>query len=60
LTSINIPNCVTFIGECAFYRCSGLTSITIPRSVVTIDFEANKKHLNNFNEMLKLCGYKTQ
>ena len=36
LTSITIPNSVTFIGEGAFKDCTGLTSITIPNSVTSI------------------------
>lgn len=36
LTSINIPNSVTSIGDGAFYGCSSLTSITIPNSVTSI------------------------
>jgi len=36
LTSITIPDSVTFIGEQAFYDCSSLTSITIPDSVTFI------------------------
>ena len=39
LTSIIIPNSVKYIGERAFVGC-GLTSITIPESVVRIDFKA--------------------
>lgn len=37
LTSINIPNSVTYIGRNAFEGCSGLTSINIPNSVTYID-----------------------
>ena len=37
LTSINIPNSVTSIGQSAFSGCSGLTSITIPSSITSID-----------------------
>ena len=36
LTSINIPNSVTSIGDYAFDGCSGLTSVTIPNSVTSI------------------------
>ena len=37
---MTIPNSVTSIGERAFYRCSGLTSIYIPESVTRISQEA--------------------
>ena len=40
LTSITIPNSVTFIDQRAFANCSGLTSITIPNSVTNIGDEA--------------------
>jgi hypothetical protein len=37
LTSIEIPNSVTSIGDGAFYNCNSLTSINIPNSVTLID-----------------------
>ena len=40
LTSVTIPNSVTFIGMQAFDGCSGLTSITIGSSVKDIDEKA--------------------
>lgn len=36
LTSIEIPNSVTSIGNMAFWNCRGLTSVTIPNSVTSI------------------------
>ncbi|MBO5779959.1 MAG: leucine-rich repeat domain-containing protein, partial [Muribaculaceae bacterium] len=36
LTSVTIPNSVTWIREFAFSGCSGLTSVTIPNSVTWI------------------------
>ena len=36
----NVTYSVTSIGEKAFYRCSGLTSVTIPNSVTSIRKEA--------------------
>ena len=36
LTSIEIPNSVTYIGSYAFSGCTGLTSIEIPNSVTNI------------------------
>lgn len=40
LTSVSIPNSVTFIGNFAFSSCIGLTSVTIPNSVTWIGEEA--------------------
>lgn len=40
LTSIVIPNGVTFIGSHAFARCTKLTDITIPNTVDTIETSA--------------------
>ena len=37
ITSITIPDSITYIGSSAFGSCTGLTSITIPDSVTTID-----------------------
>ena len=42
LTSITIPNSVTWIGDDAFSGCTGLTSITIPNSVTNIGDKAFK------------------
>lgn len=36
LTSVTIPNSVTFIGNLAFQNCINLTSVTIPNSVTAI------------------------
>ena len=36
LTSITIPNNITYIGDFAFRNCSSLTSVTIPNSVTSI------------------------
>ena len=35
-TSIDIPNSVTRIGDCAFINCHSLISVTLPNSVITI------------------------
>jgi len=40
ITSVQIPETVTFIGYGAFYRCGLLTEIKIPNSVTTIGYQA--------------------
>ena len=40
LTSVNIPDSVTTIGQYAFYECASLKSATIPNSVTTIGYSA--------------------
>ena len=40
VTSVNIPNGVTSIGDWAFMECTSLASITIPNSVTSIGTEA--------------------
>ena len=40
LTTVTIPNGVTYIQENAFYGCTGLTTIDIPNSVTTIEWYA--------------------
>ena len=37
LTSVTLPNSLTYIGEGAFENCQGLTKITIPGNVTLID-----------------------
>ncbi len=40
LTSITIPNTVTFIGDRAFWYCHNLSSITLPNSIKKIEEDA--------------------
>lgn len=40
VTSVTIPDSVTFIGEAAFADCSNLTNISIPDSVTAIEIDA--------------------
>ena len=37
LTSVHIPEGVTYIGACAFCECDNLTSVNIPDSVTEIE-----------------------
>lgn len=61
LTSISIPNSVTYIGKSAFYGCTALTSITIPNSVTKIcDYafeECKKLSTINFGDNIKSIGW---
>ncbi len=36
LTSVTLPNTLTYVGDLAFIRCSALTSITIPTGVTRV------------------------
>ena len=40
MTSVSIPDSVTYIGDYAFSGCSGLTNVTIPDSVTKIGYSA--------------------
>lgn len=40
LTSVTIPDSVTFIGDLAFLNCTALTSVTIPNSVTSMGHSA--------------------
>ena len=40
LTSVSLPNTLTFIGNGTFTKCTGLTEITIPNGVTTIGCDA--------------------
>ena len=40
LTSVTIPNSITYISDYAFYKCNALTTIDIPNSVVNIGSQA--------------------
>ena len=42
ITSVEIPNSVTSIGNYAFFNCTSLTSIEIPDSVTSIAYQAFK------------------
>ena len=58
LTSITIPNSVTYIGERAFENCSSLTSITIPNSVTYIG-ERAFDNCSSLNEVILGTGLET-
>lgn len=40
ITSITLPNTLTFISEHAFQGCTGLKTITIPNSVISLDYQS--------------------
>lgn len=46
LTSVEIGNAVTSIGDSAFDRCKWLTSVTIPDSVSIIGYMAFSRTIN--------------
>ena len=50
-----IPDSVTSIGDRAFYGCSGLTSITIPKSVKSIGYEALCAGDNPSDNLVVIC-----
>ena len=51
VTYMNRTRKVTSIGESAFYRCSGLTSVTIPNSVTSIGESAfSCLYLNGYKQ----------
>ena len=52
LTSINLPDSVTFMGRNAFYNCSNLTQITIPAALKVIP-----RHAFAFCENLKTITF---
>lgn len=40
MITVTFPNTVTFIGTCAFYKCSKLRSINIPASIIRLENDA--------------------
>ena len=58
--STKVPNGATKIGRFAFYNCSGLTDITLPESVKSIQHQAfqdckNLKNITFLNKNCKIC-----
>lgn len=52
LTSVTIPESVTFIGSQAFSNCSSLRSVTIPASI----YDADSEVFNADSEVFKGCS----
>ena len=49
ITSVNLPNCINYIGEYAFYECSNLKSINLPSELPYISWDCFRgcKKLND-------------
>ncbi|MCR5659248.1 MAG: leucine-rich repeat protein [Bacteroidales bacterium] len=57
LTSVEIPNSVTFIGERAFYYCNGLSSMTLLATVPPVLGYGALEYVNSAIPVYVPCGY---
>ncbi len=57
LTSVEIPNSVTFIGERAFYYCNGLSSMTLLATVPPVLGYGAFEYVNSAIPVYVPCGY---